>query len=109
MIYGKVRIPFFSGACQFSNESLQLSPALTTTAESRSRPLREDVRCWTNGVNKLTKILLRYCDKDSLQQLSEQRERLGDMLGAMGLDDKGRDKMRTSIFLAHVIHSSISS
>lgn len=70
-------------------------PALTTTTESRTRPLREDVRRWTNGVNKLTKILQRYGDKDSLQQLSEQRERLGDMLSAMGLDDKGRDKMRT--------------
>lgn len=42
----------------------------------------------------MTRILRRYRDQDSLKQLEEQRRRLGDILAGLGLDEKGRDKMR---------------
>jgi len=66
-------------------------------AEQDSRPSTESVRNWLKNVDALTKLLKRYGDKESIQLLSEQREKLGDMLDAMGLDSKGRNKLRPSI------------
>lgn len=57
------------------------------------------MRKWLRHVESLTKILKRYGDKDSLRQLSELRKKLGDMLGAVGLNEKGRDKMRESLMI----------
>src|SRR5262245_35169945 len=81
------------------------SPALVEMAETGVRPSVQDIRAWTRRVNSLTRILNRYADKDSLQQLSEQRQKLGDALDALGLDQKGRDKMRACQQLSNLISS----
>jgi hypothetical protein len=52
------------------------------------------MRQWLTGVDRLTKILRRYKDKEAIDQLKAQRKRLGDLLAGLGLDEKGRDKMR---------------
>jgi hypothetical protein len=67
---------------------------LCRIAESNTRPKADDVRKWLRSVDSLTNILRRYGDDDSLQVLRDQRKTLGDVLGALGLDEKGRDKMR---------------
>jgi chorismate-pyruvate lyase len=67
-------------------------------AESDRRPNTEQVRSWLRNVDALTKILNRYRDKESLQQLTQQRQTLGDLLDALGLDGKGRDKTRMCLF-----------
>lgn len=54
----------------------------------------EGIRTWLKDVEALTKILTRYRDQDSLQQLSEQQETLSDLLQGLGIDVKGGSKLR---------------
>jgi hypothetical protein len=85
-------------------------PALVEMAESGKRPKVQDIRAWTGRVRELTKILIRYADKESLVQLSKQREKLGDMLDALGLNANGQDKKRLCQHcLAPHAHSLIDS
>jgi hypothetical protein len=67
---------------------------LIDIADSGHRPKTYQIRAWSSKLSTLTKILTRYADKDSLEQLLEQRERLVGVLDAMGLDPKGHDKIR---------------
>jgi chorismate-pyruvate lyase len=67
---------------------------LCDLAESNTRPKANDIRKWLRSVDSLTNILHHYGDDDTLQALWDQRKTLGDVLGALGLDEKGRDKMR---------------
>lgn len=75
-------------------------PALNNLAKSGTRPKVDNIRKWLQLVDSLTKILTRYRDKDSLQQLQNQQKTLGDVLGALGLDEKGRDKTHAWILLS---------
>jgi len=50
-------------------------------------------------LGRLNKVLLKYNDEESLEVLALQKEQLGDMLAAMHLDEKGRDKNSMCHFL----------
>ena len=45
-------------------------------------------------LEKLNPLLTKYNDADSIKQLEDSKERLNDILDALGLDAKGRDKTR---------------
>jgi hypothetical protein len=91
-LHGKVRdFPPFS----LASTILIFCPELSQLAESSTRPKANDVRKWLRNVDSLTNILRRYGDSESLQALRDQRKTLGDVLGALRLDEKGRDKMRS--------------
>jgi len=47
------------------------------------------VRKFLEKVNRLNTLLVLYNDQQSLEHLQTQRDRLEDMLAAMGLDAKG--------------------
>ncbi|KAG1836505.1 P-loop containing nucleoside triphosphate hydrolase protein [Suillus subalutaceus] len=51
-------------------------------------------KTWLKDVEGLTKILTRYRDQESLQQLSEQQETLSNLLDGLGIDIKGGSKLR---------------
>lgn len=54
-------------------------------------------------LEKLNPLLSKYNDVESLRQLDDSKERLSDILDALGLDAKGRDKTRKhSIINDHV-------
>ena len=71
-------------------------------AEQDSRPSTESVRNWLKNVDVLTKLLKRDGDKESIQLLSDQRQKLRDMFDAMGVDSKGRNKLRASHESVHI-------
>jgi hypothetical protein len=51
-----------------------------------------DVREYVTQANRLNHLLKLYKDKQSLEDLQSQLDRLEDMLAAMGLDKAGRNK-----------------
>lgn len=68
---------------------------LSTTEQSKCLDA-EGIRTWLKDVDGLTKILTRYGDQESLKQLSEQREILGDLLQGLGIDVKSGSQCRAS-------------
>ena len=50
------------------------------------------MRKFVEKMDSLNKLLMKYNDTESLANLEKQKEQLGDMLAAMNLDEKGRDK-----------------
>jgi len=57
------------------------------------------MRKYVEKMNSLNKLLLKYNDEASLKALAVQKEKVGDMLAAMHLDEKGRDKNSKYRFL----------
>jgi hypothetical protein len=51
-----------------------------------------DVREYVTQANRLNHLLKLYKDKQSLEDLQSQLDRLEDMFAAMGLDKAGRNK-----------------
>ncbi len=51
-----------------------------------------DVREYVKQANQLNRLLKLYHNNDSINDLQRQRDRLEDMLAAMGLDKAGRNK-----------------
>ena len=68
-------------------------------AENGTRPKTHTIRTWLSKVEAFTKLLKRYGDRTSVDLLEEKRRTLGDMLDALGLDSKGRDKQRAHFLL----------
>jgi hypothetical protein len=78
-----------------SDADLSVAPSvLVDIAKAGKRPRPVDVQAWSSKVATVTKILTQYADKESLQQLDEQRQKLGDILATLGLDEKGWDQLR---------------
>jgi peptidyl-tRNA hydrolase len=67
-----------------------------TFAEEKKNLDAESIRTWLRDVEGLTKILVRYGDQESLQQLSEKRDTLRDLLQGLGVDVKDGNKLRES-------------
>jgi peptidyl-tRNA hydrolase len=67
-----------------------------TFAEEKKNLDAESIRMWLRDVEGLTKILVRYGDQESLQQLSEKRDTLRDLLQGLGVDVKDGNKLRES-------------
>ncbi|KAG2747793.1 hypothetical protein P692DRAFT_201716179 [Suillus brevipes Sb2] len=65
-----------------------------TFAEEKKNLDAESIRTWLRDVEGLTKILVRYGDQESLQQLSEKRDTLRDLLQGLGVDVKDGNKLR---------------
>ena len=56
------------------------------------------MRKFMEKMDSLNKLLMKYNDAESIAHLEKQKEKLGDMLAAMNLDEKGRDKNSMSHF-----------
>jgi len=56
------------------------------------------MRKFVEKMDSLNKLLMKYNDAESIAHLEKQKEKLGDMLAAMNLDEKGRDKNSMSHF-----------
>ena len=78
----------------FFHVRLYAEPIYSLTRPYRhcKKPRRKDVHCWMSKAAGVTAILKRYGDKESLKQLDEQCEILGDILSALGLDGEGQCK-----------------
>lgn len=64
------------------------------SAEPNKYPSQAQMRSWLSNSEALSKILKRFWDKDSVATLDLQRQKLGDIMDALGMDAKGRDKTR---------------
>jgi hypothetical protein len=73
---------------------VRLTPSVTEIISAET-PARAKIRQWLNKSDALIAILKRYGDDASVKELAQQQVTLGDMLAAMGLDAKGRDKIRS--------------
>jgi hypothetical protein len=73
---------------------LQSTVFLAAISENTESPTKVTIRKWLNKSEALLSILIRYGDESSMAELNKRKEKLNDILDAMGLDGKGRDKMR---------------
>jgi hypothetical protein len=74
---------------------LKLEPSdMESLAQHNTRPKVQDIRNWLRKSEQLAKLLSRYNDNVSLAQITKQQETVRDILSAMGLDEKGKDKIR---------------
>jgi hypothetical protein len=65
-----------------------------TTDNATKRPSAANIRKYLAKSEALVSTLVLYGDTESAQELEDEKGKLGDMLTAMGLDCKGREKQR---------------
>lgn len=63
-------------------------------AARNKRPPQAQIRSWLKDFEGLARILKQFWDKDSDATLELQCQKIGDIMGALGMDAKGRDKTR---------------
>lgn len=67
---------------------------IVKAAEQNTRPSQAQIRTWLKEFEALTRILKIFWDKDSVATLEFQRQKVGDIMDALGMDARGRDKTR---------------
>jgi hypothetical protein len=82
---------------------------LSTLAESGRRPNPEHFRSWLWNVSTLTKILSGYRDKESLQQLTQQRQTFEACLTLWALTERAMARLVCTVSLIRYLFPFISS
>lgn len=65
------------------------------TAGDKKHVPQTQIRAWIKDFEALSRVLKRFWDKDSIATLNLQRQKLGDIMDALGLNATGRDKTRS--------------